>query len=117
MNSYLNHYRQRVEHVMHSIKEHAMWNGKKLKSSYALMDSCMRLTIHLTNIKIKHGWADDAFHKYPGYYREWPRVSSVIVFVLHRQLAYCSLFAGALVYLSSMVLLCLYSKEPYACNV
>ena len=72
MNSYINHYRQRAEHVMHTIKDHAMWSGKKLKCSYAMIYWSMRLTVHLTNIKIKHGWADEAYHKYPGFYREWP---------------------------------------------
>ena len=72
MNSYVNHYRQRVEHVMHTIKDHAMWSGKNLKCSYAMLYWCMRLTVHLTNIKIKHGWADEAYHKYPGFERAWP---------------------------------------------
>ena len=63
MNSYINHHRQRVEHVMHTIKDHAMWSGKKLKCSYAMIYWSMRLTVHLTNIKIKHGWADEAYHK------------------------------------------------------
>ena len=72
VNAHLNHYRQRVEHVMKVIKSHSMWSGKKLGCSYAMLYWCMRLTVHLTNIKIKHGWEDEAFHKYPGYERAWP---------------------------------------------
>ena len=72
MNTYINHYRQRVEHVMHTIKDHAMWNGQHLRCSYAMLDSCMRLTVQLTNMKIKHAWEDEAYHKYQGYHRPWP---------------------------------------------
>ena len=39
---------------MHTIKDHAMFSGKKLRSSFTMIDRCLKLTVHLTNAKIKH---------------------------------------------------------------
>lgn len=73
MNRCINSYRQRVEHVMHSIKDHAMFSGKKLKCSFPVLDRCLNLTVHLTNAKIKHVWEEEAYRKYPGYNSgPWP---------------------------------------------
>ena len=71
----MNSYRQRAEHPMRSIrKDHAMWSGKKPKVSYAMIDRCMKLTVHLTNAQIKHAWEQEAYHKYPGYSTgPWPQ--------------------------------------------
>ena len=73
MNRCINSYRQRVEHVMHTIKNHAMFSGKKLRCSYPMLDRCLNLTAHLSNAKIKHAWEQEAYRKYPGYNTgPWP---------------------------------------------
>ena len=47
---------------MRSIRKgHAMWSGEKLKVSYAMIDRCMKLTVHLTNAQIKHAWEQEAY--------------------------------------------------------
>ena len=75
MNRWINRYRQRVEHTMHSIKaHHAMWSGVKFRGSFPMLSLCLKLTVHMTNANIKHAWEPQAFHKYQGYYAAWPAV-------------------------------------------
>ena len=58
---------------MHTIKDHAMFSGKKPRSSFTMIDRCLKLTVHLTNAKIKHAWEQEAYRKYPGYNTgPWP---------------------------------------------
>ena len=50
-----------------------MFSGKKLRSSFTMIDRCLKLTAHLTNAKIKHAWEQEAYRKYPGYNTgPWP---------------------------------------------
>jgi hypothetical protein len=73
VNAWIGHYRQRVEHVMHTIKAHNMWR-MPFRGSYPMLQACLHLTIHMSAAKIKHAWADEAFHKYPGLHTgPWPR--------------------------------------------
>jgi hypothetical protein len=73
VNAWIGHYRQRVEHVMHTIKAHNMWR-MPFRGSYPMLQACLHLTIHMSAAKIKHAWADEAFHKYPGFHTgPWPR--------------------------------------------
>ena len=52
-NQCLNHWRQRVEHTMHLIKDHGMWRALKCRNCIYVLDASMKLTVHLTNISIK----------------------------------------------------------------
>lgn len=73
VNTWINHYRQRVEHTMHSIKAHNMWQ-RPFRGSIEMLHACIRLTMHMTAAKIKHAWKSEAYHKYEGFNSgwEWP---------------------------------------------
>ena len=42
-NRYLNHYRQRVEHTMHLIKDHGIWRAHKARNSLPVIQAAMKL--------------------------------------------------------------------------
>ena len=66
-NSYINHYRQRVEHTMHLLKDHGMWRCIHARNSPLVLDACMKLTVHLTNVGIKEPWMPSPCARYPGW--------------------------------------------------
>ena len=57
VNAYLNFYRQYVEHSMHLIKDHGMWRVVNSRNSLPVLQACIKITVHLTNVAIKrpHG--------------------------------------------------------------
>ena len=51
-NSIFNYWRVRVEHIIGDVKNHDMF-VVPFRGSYALLQCCVRMTVHLTNIKLK----------------------------------------------------------------
>ena len=79
VNTWINHYRQRVEHTMAEIKGHAIWK-RKFRGSTAMLRACIDLTMHLTSAKIKHAWEEEAYHRYQGFNTNgwvWPHLHGV----------------------------------------
>ena len=70
VNTWISHYRQRVEHVMASIKAHAMFK-RKFSGSKAMLTAAITLTMHMTSAKIRHAWDEEAYHKYQGFNTPW----------------------------------------------
>ena len=70
VNTWINHYRQRVEHVMASIKSHAMFK-RNFNGSKAMLTACITLTMHMASAKIRHAWDEEAYHKYQGFHTPW----------------------------------------------
>ena len=70
VNTWISHYRQRVEHVMASIKAHEMFK-RRFCGSKAMLTACITLTMHMTSAKIRHAWDEEAYHKYQGFNTPW----------------------------------------------
>jgi hypothetical protein len=52
-NSWLNYWRQRVEHTTHLIKSHGMWRAEEVRNSHICLHLAMELAVHLTDMNIK----------------------------------------------------------------
>lgn len=51
-NGWFNYWRGRVEHIIGEVKNHDMLSGV-FRGSFVLLHAATRLTVHLTNVKIK----------------------------------------------------------------
>ena len=71
-NTYINFYRQYIEHAMADIKGHAMWRQQHTRNSLPMLQACMKLTVHLTNVRIKKPWQAVPDRKYPGFHHGTP---------------------------------------------
>ena len=72
VNAYLNFYRQYVEHSMHLIKDHGMWRVVNSRNSLPVLQACIKITVHLTNVAIKRPWLPVFARRYPGFYHGTP---------------------------------------------
>ena len=72
VNAYLNFYRQYVEHSMHLIKDYGMWRAVNSRNSLPVLQACIKITVHLTNVAIKRPWLPVFARRYPGFYHGTP---------------------------------------------
>jgi hypothetical protein len=71
-NTYINFYRQYIEHTMHIIKNHNMWRAIACHNDLPLLQAAMDITVHMTNVAIKRPWQKEFNRRYPGFHHDTP---------------------------------------------
>ena len=71
-NTYINFYRQYIEHTMHVIKDHNMWRTTACRNDLPLLQAAMNITVHMTNVGIKRPWQEEFNRRYPGFHHDTP---------------------------------------------